>query len=306
MAVSLPPRAFLLGAFLPLGALAGQGEAPAPARFVQELPSTTVSLAFVPVRGGTLELRDPATREVTVAAEVAPFFLAEVETTWDAYDVLVYRFDLPPEAPEIDGVSRPTRPYIAADRGFGHAGYPAVSISQKGAEAFCAWLSLRTGRRFRLPTEIEWEWACRAGTTGTWWFGEDAEQLGEFAWMRTNSNLRTHPVGKKAANPWGLHDVLGNVGEWCATADGGHVIRGGSYSERAREVEPLARKVPTPAWNANDPQIPKSVWWLTDGPFCGFRVLCEMDPATGTPAVVEQARAGDKGQDGVLRSAAAD
>lgn len=291
----------LLGAVLVLGkAWAAPQEAPAPQRFVQELPSTTVSIPFVPIQGGTLELRDPESGAVTGEAAIAPFFLAEVETTWDAYDVLVYRFDLPPEAPEVDGVSRPTRPYIAADRGFGHAGYPAVSISQKGAEAFCQWLALRTGRRYRLPTEREWEWACRAGTTSAWWFGDDPERLGEFAWMRTSSNLKTHPVGQKPANPWGLCDMLGNVGEWCTTEGGGHAIRGGSYAERAKDVGPTARRIPTPAWNANDPQIPKSVWWLTDGPFCGFRVLCELDPATGAPAVLAPApeAAGTAGEQG--------
>ena len=284
-----PPARALLASLALLALLARAAaqdapeDAPGPAPFVQELPGTTVTIELVPIPGGTLALRDPETLEPRGEVEVAPFYLARTETTWDAYDVLVYRFDLPQDAPEVDGVSRPTKPYIAADRGFGHAGYPAVSISARGAEAFCEWLSLRTGRRFRLPTEAEWEWACRAGAAEPW-FGATADELEELAWIRTNSGLKTHPVGKKPASPWGLHDVLGNVGEWCRTAEGGHVIRGGSYAERASEVGPLSRRVPTPAWNANDPQIPKSVWWLTDGPFCGFRVLCELDPASGAPA----------------------
>ena len=98
------------------------------------------------------------------------------------------------------------------------------------------------------------------------------------AWTAANGDHQTHPVGTKAANAWGFHDMLGNAGEWCRTNDGeGHVLCGGSYADPPDEIGPGFRREATPAWNARDPQLPQSEWWLSDGPFCGFRPLCEVE-----------------------------
>lgn len=238
---------------------------------------------MIPIPGGTLHplAAEGAAQSSAEGAgiPIAPFHLSATEVTWDAFDVFVFRFDEKEGAPKIDAVTRPTKPYIAADRGFGHNGYPAVSISFRGAQAFCEWLSAKTGRRYRLPTEHEWEWAARAGTTSRWSFGDDEEELDRHAWHRTNSDLKTHPVGQKEASPWGLYDVYGNVSEWCVGADGAPVMRGGAYSDRADVNDASVRKPPSPAWNRSDPQLPKSVWWLADGPFAGFRIVCEDEPA---------------------------
>ena len=92
---------------------------------------------------------------------------------------------------------------------------PIVGISWKDAKAYCDWLSKKSGKKYRLPTEAEWEYACRAGTTTKWSFGDDKSKLKEYAWYNENSNSKTHEVGLKKPNPWGLYDMHGNVREWC-------------------------------------------------------------------------------------------
>jgi formylglycine-generating enzyme required for sulfatase activity len=92
---------------------------------------------------------------------------------------------------------------------------PVENVSWDDAQAFCKKLSRITGKTYRLPTEAEWEYACRAGTTTRFYFGDDANQLGDYAWYDGNSQQTIHPVGQKKPNAWGLHDMIGNVWEWC-------------------------------------------------------------------------------------------
>jgi formylglycine-generating enzyme required for sulfatase activity len=93
---------------------------------------------------------------------------------------------------------------------------PVESVTWFNAQAFCEKLSQLTGKNYRLPTETEWEYACRAGTETLFSFGDDREQLGDYAWFDGNSNNTTHPVGEKQPNPWEIYDMHGNVWEWCA------------------------------------------------------------------------------------------
>lgn len=232
---------------------------------------------MLPIPAGVVEIADPATGELA-PVEVGPFWLAETETTWDMYDIYIYGLDEPEGAGSdgdsgADAASRPSRPYIPPDRGFGHAGYPAISLTRQGAEQFCAWLSAKTGRTYRLPTEAEWIHAAGAGAEAPYFFGDDPAQLGDYAWFAGNSLDSTHPVGEKAPNPHGLRDVYGNVGEWVAAEE--RIIMGGSFLDPADECTTRARQQQDRSWNATDPQIPKSPWWLSDGSFVGFRVLCE-------------------------------
>ncbi len=236
----------------------------APEGFTQEVPASTATLELIGVAGEVLE---DGTR-------IEPYWLAKTELTWEAFDAWRLANDLPEDerAAAIDAETRPTRPYGAPDYGWGTEGFATISISAHSAASFCAWLTEKTGRTWRLPTATEWERACRAGGDPL------AAGIDAVAWTAENAENRTHPVGTKAANAWGFHDMLGNAGEWCrADDDEGRVLCGGSYADPTDEVGPGFRREATPAWNARDPQLPQSEWWLSDGPFCGFRPLCEVD-----------------------------
>ena len=118
---------------------------------------------------------------------------------------------------------------------FKGANNPVENVSWDDAVAFCAKLSalpaeVAAGRVYRLPTEAESEYACRAGTTTGYSFGDDEKDLGEYAWFSDNSGNTTHGVGEKLPNGWGLYDMHGNVWEWCSDAEGSfRVIRGGCW-----------------------------------------------------------------------------
>lgn len=226
----------------------------------------------IPVAAYKVEMMPiPASADGTIK----PFWISKAELTWEAFDVYVYRLDEEAGQPKVDAVTRPSKPYLPPDRGFGHEGYAAISMSFKNATEFCLWLSKKTGMTYRLPTEAEWEHAARAGVTGTYAHGDDATKLPEFAWFADNAEDVPHPVGKKKPNAWGLHDMHGNVAEWVTGRDGKPVTKGGSYRDAALALAVSARAEQRPAWNASDPQIPKSAWWLADGPFVGFRIVCE-------------------------------
>jgi len=230
----------------------------------QTIPGTTVAFDMV---------RLPALTE-----GAAPLYMATTETTWDALDVIVYRLDIPAEQRElaeepVDAAARPTRPYIAVDRGFGHAGFPALSVSFRTAQTYCDWLSELTGRHYRLPTAAEWEAACRAGGDDV---NTDKATLTAAGWYRSNARYKSHAVGGKAANAWGLHDLAGNVAEWAIDEQGAPVLMGGSYTDGLSGCSCGRRRPDDKAWNASDPNLPKSVWWLADGGSIGFRVVCEV------------------------------
>lgn len=250
----------------------------APKSYVQPISNTLVKFEMVYIPGGIYEMPDPTRPGSKRKVVIKSFWMGKTEVTWDEYDVFMYRLDeigtKPSSKKGAHAVSRPTKPYGAPDRGFGHHGYPVMSITYYAAEQYCRWLSLKTGRKYRLPTEAEWEYACRAGVLPAGPIANKA-WLNRHAWFRDNSDEKTHPVATKEPNAWGLYDMLGNVAEWCRGIDGRPVVRGGSYIDPAEKVHPAARQHQTPEWNASDPQIPKSKWWLPDAPFVGFRVVCE-------------------------------
>jgi formylglycine-generating enzyme required for sulfatase activity len=115
---------------------------------------------------------------------------------------------------EYDAFAKATKRDLPGDQGWGRGRRPVIIVSWGNAVAYAQWLSEQTGRRYRLPSEAEWEYAARAGSQTRWSFGNEEGELGKYAWYSENSGRQTHPVGKKEPNPWGLYDVHGNVWEW--------------------------------------------------------------------------------------------
>ena len=227
----------------------------------ETIPNTLVSFEMVPVPGGAVTIGG-------TPLDVEPFFIGRTEVTWDVYDVFALGLDEPAGGSGSDAVARPSQPYGAPDYGWGHQGYPAISVTRAAAEAFCTWLSAKTGRTYRLPTEAEWARAAAlaAGNEGT--ATRDA-----MTWHRGNSKGTTHPVGKRKPDALGLFDLFGNAAEWVRPADDELVTRGGSFRDPLDATGPDARAVQDDSWNERDPQLPKSNWWLSDGPFVGFRLV---------------------------------
>lgn len=229
-----------------------------------KIPGSVATFRMVEIPAGKVFIRGSE-------IDLKSFWIGETEVTWDVYDIFAYRLDLTADenAKGVDAQSRPSKPYGAADRGYGHAGYAALGMTFNSAEQFCVWLSKKTGQKYRLPTEAEWEYAARAGLTA------EPEKLDDWAWYWSNADDKAQPVGKKQANAWGLFDVLGNVMEWVVGLDGKPVAAGGSFMDKKKEIGFTVRKEQTPKWQERDAQRPKSKWWLSDGPFVGLRVVRE-------------------------------
>jgi formylglycine-generating enzyme required for sulfatase activity len=244
------------GGLMAAGATAEQAAAP---RYHEEISGTAVGFDMVLV---------PA------APDGPAFYIGRTEVTWDLYDVFTLGLDKASAAAgPADAVARPSNPYGAPDRGWGHAGFPAMSVTRAAAESFCEWLSLKTGRRYRLPTEAEWARAAALAAAGP---QSAVAALDAIAWHRGNSDGRTHPVATRSADALGLFDLFGNTAEWVMTPGDTLVTRGGSYRDDGPALGPGARAEQDPSWNETDPQLPKSRWWLSDGPFVGFRLAADL------------------------------
>ncbi len=247
-----------------IGALQPASPPTLPAVYTATVPGSTVTfeMAPVPPRDG-----------------VPGFWIGRREVTWAEYDVFradpqakVRRADEPP--PGADAITRPTPPYADETFGFGKDGLPALSITHHAALGYTRWLARRTGLAYRLPTEKEWEWACRAGG--------DEEAVGDGrAWLKDNAGDRPHPVGTRTASALGVFDLVGNVAEWVHDGSDAlypQVAKGGSWVDAAEATGCATRRVSDSAWNERDPQDPQSIWWHTDATFVGFRVVRPFEP----------------------------
>jgi formylglycine-generating enzyme required for sulfatase activity len=225
---------------------------------------------------------------------IKPIWIAKYETRWDEYDVFWQGLDLTGPERSQQGFfggdrtnwsdSRTVKPYMRPDGGFGHMGFPAGNIRFPAAVKYCAWLSKLTGHKFRLPTEAEWEYACRAGGPP---LKPDAAALDRMAWFAGNSSdtpgvpgyEAPHPVGRKRPNAWGLYDMLGNVGEYVIRdpKDDKGLLAGGSYKDAAKDVHCGAREPYSPDWQRRDPEDPPRADWLDYGSVhhVGFRVVMD-------------------------------
>lgn len=280
--------------------------------YTQAVPDSKVTFEMMPIPGGTFLMGSPATEKDRRPDEgpqhsvtLKPFFMAKTETTWDLYDLYWKSTDEikddkagAKERGWADAITRPTPPY--ADETFGHGrdSQPALCITHHAVMEFCRWLSIKTGKIYRLPTEAEWEYAARAGTKTAYFWGDDPAKIVDHAWFAANSEDLTHKVGQKKPNPWGLQDMYGNVAEWCidhydpvyyAKFDGpmaalwpvnlptemrfSHVARGGSWADQPGQCRSASRRGSDKTWIKLDPQRPQSIWWLTSADFVGFRVV---------------------------------
>jgi len=290
--------------------LAWRPQAPAHQNYTETIPGTSVTFEMIAIPGGTFVMGSAAGERGRGADEgpahevrIAPFWMEKTETTWDEFDKFAFSQAIAragggtaPAPSGADAITRPTPPYADESFGFGKGRQPAISMQYHAAMEYCRWLSAATGKIYRLPTEAEWEYAARAGTKTAYSFGDDPSKLDAYAWFEGNSGGHPHPAGGKPPNPWGLHDMHGNVAEWVVDHyDPGfyakvppralgpvlmpdqrrysYVVRGGSWDDPAARLRSAARVGSSEDWNRRDPQSPQSVWWHTDATFVGFRVV---------------------------------
>lgn len=296
--------------------------------YSEMIPGTAVSFDMVAIPGGSFNMGSPDTEAHRDADEgpvrkvtLSSFWMSRNEVSWDEY-MAFFRATSSQGRTEgqvkvsrnTDAISGATPPWGAPDQGWGKGSRPAITMSWHAATVYCQWLSKVTGKKYRLPTEAEWEYACRAGTATPYFFGGDPRKyssesflrkilgpdtstIASYVVYRENSVSKTHEPAKVKANAFGLKNMSGNVAEFCLdyySADiykadtlplvnprgpskgKEHVIRGGSFKSDAADVRSASRDFTrTKEWLITDPQMPKSIWWYSDCIDVGFRVVCE-------------------------------
>ncbi len=304
--------------------------------FTETIPNTTISFNMKAIPGGTFKIGSPENEEFRKDDEgpqkevkISPFFMAEVEVTWDEY--LAFYVATAAEGrstdtegirthADVDGISGPTPPYGQPDQNWGLGKRPAITMSFHSAETYCKWLSEVTGKTYRLPTEAEWEYAARGGSETAFFFvgepkefaekgfignlfGKSSNLINKYVIYDKDSRMKTAEPDAVEANPFGLKNMLGNANEYCSdwyAADAyakltngamdpkgpatgkEHVIRGGSFKSEIGQVRNASRNyTKTASWLKTDPQMPKSIWWLSDCNDISFRVVCEFNEKTG-------------------------
>lgn len=304
--------------------------------FTEKVPNTSISFDMKAIPGGTFTIGSPESEQLRKPDEgpqkevkLSPFFIAEVEVTWDNF--LAFYSATAAEGrstdtegarteSDVDAISGPTPPYGQPDQNWGLGERPAITMSYHAAETYCKWLSKVTGKTYRLPTEAEWEYAARGGSETAFFFegkpkdfgakgffgklfGKTSDLIDQYIVYEENSKAKTQKPSAVEPNPYGLKNMLGNTMEYCsdwyaedayeklpngATDPKGpatgeeHVVRGGSFKSSIGEVRNASRDyTKSEEWMKTDPQMPKSIWWLSDCNSVSFRVVCEYDENTG-------------------------
>ncbi len=270
--------------------------------YEQTIPGSSIKFRMIPIKGGSFTMGSPENEPGRDKDEgpqkkftISPFWMGAFEVTHDEFDIF-FKDANTSQNINADAITRPSPQYVDLSWDMGRdGGYPVNSMQQRTAVMYCKWLYNKTGVFYRLPTEAEWEYACRAGSSSKYYFGDSENDLEKYAWYNKNSNAAYHKVGQLKPNAFGLYDMLGNVAEWVmdqydenyfmhmknANTDpelkpsSRHpgLLKGGSYLDDAVELRCANRIKWLPEWNKRDPQIPKSKWWLTDASFAGFRLV---------------------------------
>ena len=277
--------------------------------YTEHIPGLQNGLDMQPIPAGEFMMGSPASEKDRKSDEgpqhkvkIDAFWMAKYETSWEMYEAYFNKeLEVKDEkntadvATRVSTVARPTQPYVEMSFGQGkESGFPVCNVTQFAARSFCKWLYAKTGYFYRLPTEAEWEYAARAGSKTTFYFGDDPSKMKEYAWYFENSDGAYKKSGQLKPNAWGLYDMYGNVAEWTSdlyvvdfyskpeasnnpyikpTNHYPHVIRGGHWDDDADKLRSASRLSSKPELKQRDPQIPKSDWWLTNAPFLGFRVI---------------------------------
>ena len=281
--------------------------------YTARIPGTDATYKMEPIPGGRYRL-GPNNIEI----EVKPFWMGKYEVTWLEFkrymslnetfkEFQKKRLRVITAANHLDGVSAPSMLYDPALTFMGDGDkHPAASMTQYTARQYTKWLSGISGRYYRLPTEAEWEYACRAGTSTRFYFGKNNRDYRVHSWIKPNSDEIRHPVGQLLPNPWGLHDMSGNVSEWVLDGyteldpidrkklpwlasipikqvdlkNSPPVVKGASAVSPLDAVRFDYRlKADYVSWKEEDPNFPTSPWWLNshEGLFVGFRLVRPYD-----------------------------
>lgn len=282
--------------------------------FVEELaPDVKLEMVYIP--GGTFWMGSPENEPGRDDSEgprhevkLSPFYMGKFEVTatlvWQwLEDWKELRRRAAGEKPrrELSGTAeraatliKAEYPYCPITTDYHNQDQPVITMTAYGAQQFCQWLSVRTGRHYRLPTEAEWEYACRAGTQTAFSFGDDPKKLEEFAWF--GEDLAVHPVGQKKPNPWGLYDMYGNVAEYVLDGWAENyrpyagkvsvdvwdvhrdlhwaVTRGGSIKSKPEEMRSASRERMLQWYEINDDGVMFDGISVPGTQVTGFRVVC--------------------------------
>ena len=292
-----------------------------------KIPGTEVAFEMIPVAGGTVKLGTPADEAgrsddegPQASVKIDPIWVGKTELTWGEYKTYMglYKIFKNPQkmsgirkvnsSNRVDAITAPTPLYMPTHTfEYGEdPQQPAVTMTQYAAKQYTKWLSGMTGLQYRLPTEAEWEYAARGNTTSAYSFGMDASELENYASFDINSPDGAAAVGSKKPNPFGLHDIHGNVWEW--TVDGysengfaklgdgvktmeeaiqwptkadSRVVRGGGWQDPADRCRSGSRMSSQDEdWKGEDPNSPLSPWWYTTDPArsVGMRLVRSATP----------------------------